>query len=58
MLYVYFRYEDPMPEPKEMVALIKDFQDDVPLLFAVVLPNTVTFLQFGSVKLPVEKFCL
>jgi hypothetical protein len=46
-----------MPEPKEIVALLKDYQDDVPLLFAVVLPNTVTFLQFGSVMLPVETFC-
>ncbi|XP_021935576.1 uncharacterized protein LOC110837598 isoform X4 [Zootermopsis nevadensis] len=50
-------YKDPIPEPKEMIALLKDFKDDVPLLFAVVLPNTVTFLQFGSVKLPVETFC-
>ncbi|PNF21027.1 hypothetical protein B7P43_G08403 [Cryptotermes secundus] len=49
--------EDPMPEPKEVAALLKDFEDDVPLLFAIVLPNTVTFLQFGSVTLPVETFC-
>jgi hypothetical protein len=47
-----------VPETKEMVELLKNFQDDVPLLFAIVLPNTVTFLQFGSVKLPVETFCL
>jgi hypothetical protein len=55
-LYIYFRYEDPMPEPKD-TALLKDFQDDVPLLFAIVLPDTVTFLQFGSVRLPVETVC-
>lgn len=50
-------YEDPMPEPKDIIALLQDFQDDVPLLFAVVLPDTVTFLQFGSVRLPAETVC-
>jgi hypothetical protein len=50
-------YEDPMPEPKDIIALLQDFQDDVPLLFAIVLPDTVTFLQFGSVRLPVETVC-
>lgn len=57
LLYIYFRYEDPMPEPKDIIALLQDFQDDVPLLFAVVLPDTVTFLQFGSVRLPAETVC-
>jgi hypothetical protein len=56
-VFIYFRCEDPMPEPEEVAALLRDFQDDVPLLFAIVLPNTVTFLQFGSVTLPVETFC-
>ena len=57
LLYIYFRYEDPMPESKDIIALLQDFHDDVPLLFAIVLPDTVTFLQFGSVRLPVETFC-
>jgi len=57
LLYIYFRYEDPMPEPKDIIALLQDFQDDVSLLFAIVLPDTVTFLQFGSVRLPVETVC-
>jgi hypothetical protein len=57
LLYIYFRFEDPMPELKDITALLQDFQDDVPLLFAIVLPDTVTFLQFGSVRLPVEAVC-
>ncbi|PSN37771.1 hypothetical protein C0J52_15849 [Blattella germanica] len=51
-------YEEPIPEPKEVADLLKDFEDDVPLLFAIVLPDTVTFLQFGSIQLPVESFSL
>jgi hypothetical protein len=46
-----------MPESKDIIALLQDFQDGVPLLFAIVLPDTVTFLQFGSVRLPVETVC-
>ncbi|XP_069685224.1 putative leucine-rich repeat-containing protein DDB_G0290503 [Periplaneta americana] len=49
-------YEDPIAEPREIISLLKTFEDNVPLLFAIVLPDTVTFLQFGSVNLPVETF--
>ncbi|KAJ9577634.1 hypothetical protein L9F63_005821 [Diploptera punctata] len=54
---IVFGHEEPIPEPGDMVRLMRDFQDDVPLLFAIVLPDAVTFLQCGSVQLPVETFC-
>ncbi|XP_046987976.1 uncharacterized protein LOC124593712 isoform X1 [Schistocerca americana] len=49
--------EEEVPSAGQISFLLKDLKDDVPLLFAVVVPDSVAFYHFVNISLPVDDSC-